>query len=136
MQQSLGCGSGGRWRNQVHGPAIRIRPDAGSRLIEWPVIAPSSAWHSITPMIQPGSKPSSRKIGRSEAARKVKELDEIIASKHGTLDDSTVARVVDEPMGRHQPTGRAEAQATSRPGTILALSFKGDLVPRRCGAWS
>ena len=94
--------------------------DAGSRLIEWPVTHTVKCLAFYHPDDPAGLKAEQSQKLRTlhEAARKVGRelLIEIIAGKHGKLDDSTVARVLDEfyGLGIKPDWWKLEAQATSK----------------------
>ena len=94
--------------------------DVGARLVEWPVthtIKCLSFYHPDDP--EALKEEQSQKLRTLyEAARKVGRelLIEIIAGKHGTLDDMTIARALDEhyALGIKPDWWKLEPQASSR----------------------
>ena len=94
--------------------------DVGSRLVEWPVthtIKCLSFYHPDDP--QPLKDEQAQKLRTLyEAARKVGRelLIEIIAGKNGTLDDTTIARALEEhyALGIKPDWWKLEPQASSQ----------------------
>lgn len=100
--------------------------DVGARLVEWPVthtIKCLSFYHPDDP--QTLKDEQSQKLRTLyEAARKVGRelLIEIIAGKHGTLDDMTIARALEEhyALGIKPDWWKLEPQASSRAWENIA----------------
>jgi 5-dehydro-2-deoxygluconokinase len=94
--------------------------DVGARLVEWPVthtIKCLSFYHPDDPA-ELKAEQSQKLRTLYEAARKVGRelLIEIIAGKHGPLDDTTIARALDEhyALGIKPDWWKLEPQASSR----------------------
>jgi 5-dehydro-2-deoxygluconokinase len=103
--------------------ALRVHPGCGARLVEWPIthtIKCLSFYHPDDPADMKAEQ-SQKLRTLYEAARKVGRelLIEIIAGKHGALDESTIARALEEHYALGIKTGLVEARAAGapRPGT-------------------
>ncbi|MCA3574382.1 MAG: 5-dehydro-2-deoxygluconokinase [Aestuariivirga sp.] len=94
--------------------------DVGARLVEWPVTHTVKCLSFYHPDDPPELKheQSQKLLTLHEAARKVgrEVMIEIIAGKHGPLDDGTIARALEEhyALGIKPDWWKLEPQATSR----------------------
>ena len=94
--------------------------DVGARLVEWPVTHTVKCLSFYHPDDPPELKQeqSQKLLTLHEAARKVgrEVMIEIIAGKHGPLDDQTIARALEEhyALGIKPDWWKLEPQATSR----------------------
>ena len=94
--------------------------DVGARLVEWPVTHTVKCLSFYHPDDPPELKheQSQKLLTLHEAARKVgrEVMIEIIAGKHGPLDDETIARALEEhyALGIKPDWWKLEPQATSR----------------------
>jgi 5-dehydro-2-deoxygluconokinase len=94
--------------------------DVGARLVEWPVTHTIKCLSFYHPDDPPALKEEQSQKLRTlyEAARKVGRelLLEIIAGKHGTLDDMTIARALEEhyALGIKPDWWKLEPQASSK----------------------
>jgi 5-dehydro-2-deoxygluconokinase len=94
--------------------------DVGARLVEWPVTHTIKCLSFYHPDDPPELKQEQAQTFRTlyEAARKVGRelLLEIIAGKHGTLDDTTIARALEEhyALGIKPDWWKLEPQASAK----------------------
>ena len=106
--------------------------DVGSRLIEWPIGHTIKCLAFYHPDDEPGLKREQAGKLRAlyDAARKVGRelLIEIIAGKHGRLDETTVAQALEELYGQGIRARLVEAR-TASDGRSLAGDRRGDQAP-------
>jgi 5-dehydro-2-deoxygluconokinase len=104
--------------------------DAGSRLVEWPIGHTIKCLAFYHPDDEPALKREQAQKLRTlyDAARKVGRelLIEIIAGKHGRVDETTVARVLDElyALGIKPDWWKLEPQASAEAWRAIGKAIK------------
>ena len=116
----------------------------GAKLVEWPVAHTIKCLCFYHPDDPPEMKARQERelLRLHDAARRLERelLIEIIASKHGPVDDRTVARVIERlyEIGVQPDWWKLEGQANKTAWDNIARAIEtGDpLMPRRVAAWA